>query len=86
MDALLQYGRRVTLDDLANARCFTARVREAEPDMLAPVAESSCASGEPRARTVDENIAEAWREVREWKRKNPSYGTGRRVLFSVPVR
>ena len=50
--------------------------------------------------TADESIAERWREVREWKRKNPSDGRlrtwqeseelrrrgGRRVLFRVPVR
>jgi AraC-like DNA-binding protein len=83
MDALLQHGEHVTLNDLANARQFTANVRDVEPDMLAPAAQST-SPYEPSALTAAESITEVWREVGEWKRKNR--GHGRRVLFSVPLR
>jgi|SRR5262249_28786237 len=60
------------------------------------------ASDEPReTMTVDESIAETWREVDEWKRNNPHFSGRprtlqewqdlerrgrRRVLFSAPLR
>jgi len=42
-----------------------------------------CSPPEPRVMTVDEAIAQRWREAREEQRKNPAK---RRVLFGVPVR
>lgn len=86
-DARIQHGQRVTLDDLARAREFTAKVRE--EGILAPARRrlyAGEARGEQRrAMTADESIAEQRRFAEEWKRKNPSYSGGRRVLFSVPV-
>ena len=83
MDALIEHGKPVTLDDLAHAQRFTVRVQEQEPGLLAAVPLSRSPE-EPPARTPDETIVETWREVREWKRKNPRERG--RVLFSVPVR
>lgn len=89
MDALFRHGR-VTLDDLAKAREFTAKLRE--QGVLASPRRSyrGEARGERRfsgAMTADEIIAEQRCFAEEWKRKNPQrYGRGRRVLFSVPVR
>ena len=80
----LASGQRVTLDDLDEARRFTAKLREQEPGLLAP-AQLSSPSEKPRVMTEDEAIAKTWREAGEWKRKNVRWG-GRRVLFSVPVR
>jgi hypothetical protein len=81
LDALAR-AQRVTLDDLDKARCFTAKLREQEPGLLRTV--QSSRSGKPPAMTEDEFIAKTWREVEEWKRRTPI--SGRRVLFSVPVR
>lgn len=89
MDALLRHGR-VTLDDLARAREFTARLRE--EGLLAPAPGLRLYVGEARGEqrrpmTADESIAEQRRFAEEWKREHPArYGGGRRVLFSVPVR
>jgi|SRR6516164_2097095 len=78
-DALLANGGRVTLDDLEKARRFTEKVLAEVPDTLAP-----CPPNEPRVITIDASIAEAWHEVAEWKRRNP---TGhRRVALRVPIR
>jgi hypothetical protein len=38
---------------------------------------------EPRVMTVDERIAETWREVAEWKRKHPIRRS--HVVFRVPI-
>jgi hypothetical protein len=83
MDALLEHGQPITLDDLAAARRFTATLRDAEPDVLAP-AFQPCVTNEPRVLTADKSIAEAWHEVAVWKRGNPPRRRG--ILFSVPVR
>jgi hypothetical protein len=90
IDTLLKDGRRITLDDLAEARRFTDKVRDVEPGVLAPAPARCLNEGdttliESRAMTADESIAERWREAREWKRKNLSRDRGRRVLFTVPV-
>jgi hypothetical protein len=64
MDLLVKYGKRVTLDDLAEARRFTAKLRQEEPDLFA-LAPQARASDEPRVYTsADEAIEERWREVR----------------------
>lgn len=100
MDALLRYGQRVTLDDLADARRFTNKLREREPEVLAPELRRRSNEGDSGASpdspymTAEQNVAETWREVAEWKRTNASDGQwreyerlgGRRVLFRVPVR
>ncbi len=81
----LANGQRVTLDDLADARRFTERLRE--EGVLAPVPGSERIPASRltiRVLTADETIAEQWRFAEDWKRKHPSYG-GRRVLFSVRV-
>jgi hypothetical protein len=44
----------------------------------------TCSSGEPPVMTVDERIAETWREVREWKSKHPIKRP--HVVFRVPIR
>ena len=44
------------LADLAGARRFTVKVRDVEPDILAP-ATQQCAAREPSAKKADENIA-----------------------------
>jgi hypothetical protein len=44
----------------------------------------TCSPGEPPLMTVDERIAETWREVAEWKRKHPIKRP--HVVFSVPIR
>ena len=76
-------------DDLAEARRFTAKLREKEPGLLAAIPGRRLygaeAGGEQR-RPITEDIAEQRRFAEEWKRKNLArYGTRRRVLFSVPV-
>jgi hypothetical protein len=81
-DALLQYGQRVTLDALAEARRFTSKLRNAEPDILAPAPQAP-ASNEPRALTTDEAIAETWRIAREEQRKHPTYSRRSRLTVSV---
>jgi hypothetical protein len=99
MDAFLASGERVTLDDLADARRFTARVREQEPDQLAP-APHPRTSDEPRYTTADDVQREAQETIRRVHKAAPWDGKrrtmqewqeherrgGRRVLFSVPVR
>ena len=75
-DALVKCERRITLDDLAEARRFTAKVRDMEPDLLAPAPEPR-PSDEPREMTADERIAETRREAAEWKGKNPCDGRPR---------
>ena len=73
MDVLAN-GRRVTLDDLDDARRFTAKLREREPGLLAPsrrlYERESRAANEPRVMTADEIISERRHEVAEWKQKN----------------
>ena len=83
MDALIRHGKPVTLDDVAQAQRFTAKLREQEPGLLAP-APLTRSSDEPPVHTTDEIIEERWDEVREWKRKNPA--NRRDVLFSMSVR
>jgi hypothetical protein len=87
-DARVQYGKRVTLNDLVNARRFTARLWEEEPGLLAPAANRRLNEGERclvGAMTADERIAEQRRFAEEWKRKNPSrYDTRRRFSVSIP--
>ena len=83
MHALLQPGR-VTLDDLADARRFTAKLREQEPGLLAP-ATRRLYGGEPSVMTADEAIAEQRRFAEEWKRKNPPrYKARRRISVPIP--
>jgi hypothetical protein len=48
-EARVQYGRRVTLDDLADAQRFTARIREQEASLLAPAPTRRLYEGEPPA-------------------------------------
>jgi hypothetical protein len=69
-------GARATLDDLEEARRFTAKLREQEPALLAPAQSSH--SEKRRAMNTDEAIAEMWRIARQEQRKNPRWG-GRRV-------
>jgi hypothetical protein len=92
-DARVQYGKRVTLDDLADARRFTARLREEEPGLLVPAAlhrlhDESGVRGEQRrfagAMSADEIIAEQRRFAEEWKRKNLTR-CGTRHRISVPI-
>jgi hypothetical protein len=64
----LASGTRVTFQDLAKARDFTARIRQEEPGVLAPPPRSA---DKPYA-ISDESISERWREVYEWKRRNPA--------------
>ncbi|MGC2852372.1 MAG: hypothetical protein WB556_20480 [Candidatus Acidiferrum sp.] len=80
-DTRVQYGRRVTLDDLAEAQRFTARFREQEPGLLAQPPIRRLCAGEPRVMTADECIAERTRFAEEWKRKNPGYGGSRGGWF-----
>ena len=81
MDALLQYGQRVTLDDLADARRFTNKLREREPEAPELRRRSNegepAASPDPRYRTAEQSVAETWREVAEWKCANASDGHAR---------
>jgi len=88
MEAILR-GRRVTVHDLADARRFTAGVRELEPGLLAPSRRlyegEPQAADVPRGHTADEIIAERWREAHEEQRRNPCY-IRRRVLFTIPIR
>jgi len=73
VDALAN-GRRVTLDDLADAQRFTTKLREQEPGLLAPRhAPVELENEQQSAMTADESIAKTWREVREWKRSHPTY-------------
>lgn len=87
--ARIQHGQRVTLDDLAKAQGFTAKLRE--EGILAPAPRRRLYEGEPRGEqrrpmNADESIAEQRRFAEEWKRKNPSHNDGgRRIAFSVPV-
>jgi hypothetical protein len=91
-DARIQYGRRVTLDDLADARRFTAKLREQEPGLLAPVPPRRLYEGEPRAvqrrfagaMTANEIIAEQRGFAETWKRGN-LWRCNTRCRFSVPV-
>jgi AraC-like DNA-binding protein len=99
MEALLEHGQRVTLDDLSEARRFTEKVRAEASDTLGP-APPSVMPNEQRAMTMDEIIAQRRREVAELKRRNPSDGQRRtlqewreyerrrgcRALCRVPVR
>jgi hypothetical protein len=88
-DARVQHGGRVTLDDLADARRFTARLQEQEPGLLAPAPTGRLNEGEARgeqtrfavAMTADEIIAERRGFAQGWKRKNRSYGGGRGGWF-----
>lgn len=82
-DARVQYGRRVTLDDLGDARRFTAKLREQEPGLLA--SPRRLYEGEPRVMTADDSIAEQRAFADEWKRKNPlRYDTRRRISVPIP--
>jgi hypothetical protein len=56
-------GARATLDDLEEARRFTAKLREQEPAPLAPAQSSH--SEKPRAMNTDQAIAEMWRIARQ---------------------
>jgi hypothetical protein len=79
----LASSRRATIADLDAARRFTARLRDAEPCLLAPLRHSG--NAEPRLMTVDERIAQTQRQVAEWKRKNqPPHATRRRIRVPIP--
>lgn len=65
-------GTRVTLDDLHDARLFATKLRERGNDLLRAVHSSGYEKSS--ALTEDEIIANNWREVSEWKRKNLPYG------------
>jgi hypothetical protein len=71
IDALTR-DARVTMDDLLAAQRFTAKLREQRPRLLGEVHSSRSKKG--RALTEDETIAQTWREVADWKRKNWSSG------------
>jgi len=47
MDVIVKYGKRITLNNLAEARRFTAKLRQQEPDLFAPEPQGR-ASDEPR--------------------------------------
>jgi hypothetical protein len=93
-DARVQCGRRVTLDDLTDAQRFTSRLREDEPNLLAPPPTCRLYEGEQhagqqrgfaRAMTADEIVAEQRAFAEEWKRKNLTRcGTRRRISVPVP--
>lgn len=84
MDALIREGRRITLDDLAEARRVTSRLRERAPGLFAATSQPR-PSSEQRVMTADESIAEQWREVIEWKRQNLwRYDTRRRIQVPIP--
>jgi hypothetical protein len=91
-DARVQSGRLVTLDDLADARRFTAKLREQEPGLLATAPTPRLYEGETRgdqrrfvaAMTADEIIAEQRRFAEEWTSKNPPrYDTRRRMRIPI---
>jgi hypothetical protein len=97
MEALLEHGEHITLDDLADAQRFTAKVRDAEADILAPVPRSGSAN-EPRYATAEDIQREAQELIRQAHKQNPGAQPRtwlewqelerrgeRRVLFSVPV-
>lgn len=88
-NARIQHGQRVTIDDLAKAQEFTARLRE--EGLLTPAPRRRLYGGELRGEqrlpmSADEVIAEQRRFAEEWKRKNPARCGERRIAFSVPVR
>ena len=83
MDALLANGGRVTLDDLEKARRFTEKACAEASDTLA-ASRGPAVPNEPPVMTIDAGIAETWREVAEWKRRNPL--GHRRAALRVPVR
>jgi len=84
------WDARVTLDELADARLFTAKLQA--QGVLAPARRRRLYGGEPaasqqaRVLSEDERIAETWRKVAEWKRKNPPccYDTRRRISVPIP--
>lgn len=88
MDVLVQHGKHVTLDDLAVARRFTARIKEQQPDLLTASRRlygvESSASQEPRWMTTEESTEQTRREVAEWKRKN-LWRTDTRSRIRVPI-
>lgn len=67
LDALAE-GTRVTLDDLDDARHFSARLRELGAGLLRTV--DSSGFGKARALTEDEIIAKNWREVAQLRGKS----------------
>jgi hypothetical protein len=71
MEALLQHGKHVTPDDLAEARRFTARLREQEPGLLAPAPQPR-ASDEPRYATAEDIQREAQELIRQAHKRNPA--------------
>jgi hypothetical protein len=92
-DTPVQCGRQVTLDDLADARRFTTKLRKREPVLLAPTLSHRLNEGAPqgeqrgfaRAMTADEIIAAQTGFAEEWKRKNPPrYETRRRISVPIP--
>jgi hypothetical protein len=85
MDALLA-GGRVTLDDLEEARSFTAKLRAQEPGLLAPPPSSNetqkfeaYATGAQREPSNPYQVMAHAKTLREWQE------SGRRVRFSVPL-
>ena len=76
MEALAN-GRRVTLDDLAAAQRFTAKLREQEPGLLAPAASCSLDESEPEPAQIPIPqpppdpptyvIPERYRDLEKWK-------------------
>jgi hypothetical protein len=76
--ARIQYSGRVTLDDMASAQRFTAKLRE--QGLLASTrrlhgGETPCEQRRVAGiMTADEIIAEQRRFAEEWKRKNRRYG------------
>jgi hypothetical protein len=85
-DARVRCGKRVTLDDLDDARRFTERIRQEEPGLLA--SPRRLYGGElaaSRVMTADEAIAEQRSFAEEWERKNPPrYDTRRRTSIPIP--
>lgn len=79
-DARIEYGRRVTLNDLADARRTTAKLR----DQCLLESPRRLYEREARVMTTDEIIAEQRSYAEEWKRKNAlRYDNRRRI--SIPI-
>jgi hypothetical protein len=67
----------LSMDDLEQARKASTRLREA--GMIAPEPQRKV-TDDRKVMTTDEAIAEQWRSVNEWKRKNL-----RQHLIRVPI-
>jgi hypothetical protein len=79
-------------DSLGHGRVpLTAKPPAREPDLPTPISGAtvqpslSPCTPLPGIMTADEMVAERWREVAEWKRKNqPCYDTRRRISVPIP--